>query len=217
MTARQRQATGGATATLTMPTPAGSSHDRIVSFSWEDWFKHASSQQRAAALVLAHQQGILYPHQLPATTNGVKPIATPPKDSEVSKRLSAILDGGPEKLPALQFQSINVLDADLDRLQQEAVTRAISTPDVFLLQGLPGTGKSRVLAEIALQAAARGGRVLLLGAHAASIDVVLERLVGRSELLPLRFLDTTEKPEALPAWLHRFTLEEQRRAFSERL
>ena len=49
------------------------------------------------------------------------------------------------------------------------------------------------------------------------MDVVLERVAGRSEVLPLRFLDSAEKLDSLPAWLRNFTVEEQRRSFIDRM
>lgn len=216
MTSRARQATGSASATLTVSNGVEASSERSLPFSWDEWFRHASPQQRAAALGLAQQQGLLYPHQLPALTNGVKPAAPPAKETAVSTLLSRLLAGKPEILPTLKLEPITFFDADLDALQQQAVLCALGTPDVFLLQGLPGAGKSRVLAEIILQAAARGRRVLLLAAQSASVDVILERLVGRSVVFALRFLDTHEKLETLPAWLRGFTLEEQKQAFLER-
>ena len=75
MTARYGQASGYAT--LASPLANGNqvSKDRSAPFSWEEWFSHASPQQRATALGLAQQQGLIYPHQLPPISNGVHPIA----------------------------------------------------------------------------------------------------------------------------------------------
>src|SRR5262249_4563184 len=110
---------------------------------------------------------------------------------------------------------LSFLDPQVDDLQRQAVARAIGMPDLLLLQGLPGTGKSRVLTEILLQAVARGWRILFLAGRTASLDVILHRLLGRPEVLALRFLDALEKPEALPAWLRGFTLDGQKQAFLE--
>jgi hypothetical protein len=210
MTTPQRQAPGSATA-----APANASLEWSAHFSWEDWFRHANSQQRAEALGLAQKQGLLYPHQLPAISNGVKPVSAA-KDIEPSPVISRLLAGKTDTLARLQIDGIFYFDADLDELQRQAVARAIGTPDLLLLQGLPGTGKSRVLTEILLQAASRGWRTLFLAGHTASLDVILHRLLGHPEVLALRFLDALEKPESLPAWLRGFTLEEQKQAFLER-
>src|SRR5205823_3829098 len=72
------------------------------------------------------------------------------------------------------------------------------------------------LAEIARQVARDGGRVLLLAPSAASVDVVLQRLAGRPEVFPIRFLDPEETAEALPAEVRGLTLAEQQQTFRER-
>jgi hypothetical protein len=215
MTARHGQAPGSAIFAKPLANGSAASKDRSSPFSWEDWFSHANTQQRASALGLAQQQGLLYPSQLPPISNGVHSAAII-QETDLARLLPGLLSGKADPLARPNFESLTFFDADLDDLQQQAVVRAIGTPDFFLLQGLPGTGKSRVLTEIIMQAAARGRRVLFLAAHAASLDVVLERLVGRPEVFALRHLDAGEKPEALPAWLRGFTVEEQKQSFVER-
>lgn len=215
MTPRQGQTSGSAVLAKPLLHGNAASKERASAFSWEEWFHHASPQQRASALGLAQQQGLLYPSQLPAISNGVHPAATV-AETDLSRRLSSVLSGKADTLPRPNLEALTYFDADLDDLQKQAVVRAIGTPDFFLLQGLPGTGKSRVLTEIILQAAARGRRVLFLATHAASLDVVLERLVGKPEVFALRHLDVAEKPESLPAWLRGFTFEDQKHSFLER-
>jgi hypothetical protein len=83
------------------------------------------------------------------------------------------------------------------------------------VQGWPGTGKSRVLTEILLQAAALGQRVLFLGATSAALDQVLTRLGSRESVCPLRCLGADEQAESLPACIQRFTLAERVRYFRE--
>ena len=75
--------------------------------------------------------------------------------------------------------------------------------------------KSRVVAEIIAQAAARGERVLLLAPNAAALDCVLERIGARESLCPVRCLTPDERPEALPACIRRLTFAERLRSFSE--
>jgi AAA domain len=217
MTARHKHASGSAFAVGPIATANGTENgtDRSAPFAWEDWFRHAGAQQRALALGLAQHQGFLYAHQLPAVTNGK--IPTTAAESAASTLLSRTLTGKVETLPPLAELPLCCFDAELDEVQQQAVCRALATPDVFLLQGLPGTGKSRVLAEIVRQAASRGWRVVFLAGQTASLDVVLERLVGKADVLAVRLLETSEKPETLPGWLRGFTLDEQKKAFCERV
>ncbi len=205
MTARQRPAAGIATTDQAAPAPV---------LHWEDWFQGATSAQRAEALALAQQQGLLYLHQLPAV-NGSR--SAPPADDDTAARpLAELLAGRAEPLPAFTPEPLEALDSELDEMQRLAVARALATPDVCLIQGLPGTGKSRVVAEILAQAARRGWRALLVAEEAPPLDVVLHRLVGRKEVLPIRFLETTERAEDLPPWLRGFTAAEQQQAFLAR-
>src|SRR5262249_27425363 len=110
---------------------------------------------------------------------------------------------------------VDALDAELDAAQREAVARALQTPDLCLVQGLPGSGKSRVVAELVTQAAARGERVLLLAPDAAAVDRVLE-LAGRREVLcPVRCLGRGERVEDLPETVRPFTFDERVRGLRE--
>ena len=71
------------------------------------------------------------------------------------------------------------IDQDLDPTQREAVARSVFTPDVFLLEAVPGIGRSRVVAEILNQALARGEKALLLANCSTALDSVLSRLVQK--------------------------------------
>jgi hypothetical protein len=104
--------------------------------------------------------------------------------------------------------------AGLDPAQREAVARALATPDICLIQGLPGTGKSRVAARLVAAAAARGQRVLLLAPGGAALDRVLEQ-VGPSACCPVRLLAVDERADALPPCLRRLTVPERQRFFEE--
>lgn len=63
-----------------------------------------------------------------------------------------------------------VFDASLNDDQREAVRHGLFAPDVALVHGPPGTGKTRVVVEIVRQLVARGERVLCLTASNAAID-----------------------------------------------
>jgi hypothetical protein len=133
----------------------------------------------------------------------------------VRKLLAHILSEAALQLPAVPFQAISFVDTELDEPQREAVRRALGTPDICLIQGLAGTGKSRVAAEVATQAALRGERVLLLATHAAALDRVLEQVGGRTALNPVRCLSKTERADQLPAAIRALTFAERERQLGE--
>ncbi len=62
--------------------------------------------------------------------------------------------------------------------QHDAVERALAAEDVFLVHGPPGTGKSTVLAEVAVQLAAQGKRLMCTAASNAAVDHLLELCLG---------------------------------------
>lgn len=164
---------------------------------WQDWLGAASPAQRAHVLELAASQGFVYGNQIPqpAPNSNNRPLQD---DSIPAPALSRLFSGPIGDLPPVVAQPVPCTDESLDAAQREAVARALATPDVFLLQGLPGTGRSRVLAEILRQAALRGDRVLFLANHAAPLDVVLSRLQHDPTIFALRFAAPGEPTENLP-------------------
>lgn len=62
--------------------------------------------------------------------------------------------------------------------QAEAVAFALAAEDFALIHGPPGTGKSHVLAEVAVQAASQGARILCTAASNAAVDHLLELCVA---------------------------------------
>ncbi|TCO52965.1 DEAD/DEAH box helicase [Actinocrispum wychmicini] len=75
-------------------------------------------------------------------------------------------------------------DTKLDTDQLSAFSRACEVPDMLLVLGPPGTGKTRTIAEIARECAARGQQVLVTSHTNRAVDNVLEKLSPR--LLSLR-------------------------------
>ncbi len=67
---------------------------------------------------------------------------------------------------------------DLNPPQQDAVRFALASPDIAILHGPPGTGKTTTLAEVVYQAVKRGERVLACAPSNTAVDNLLQRLVG---------------------------------------
>lgn len=157
---------------------------------WQHLCRLLPGSQRAELLALARRQGLLYAHQLPPTPVAIRDPAR--------AFLNALLAGKTQDLVPVAADPAALGDCPLDASQRAAVARALQTPDLCLIQGLPGSGKSRVVAEIIQRSAARGERVLLLAPSAPALDRALG-LVGGSEVVcPVRCLGLDEAPESLP-------------------
>ncbi|MBX3400758.1 MAG: AAA family ATPase [Gemmataceae bacterium] len=109
---------------------------------------------------------------------------------------------------------IEFRDAKLDERQQEAVRKALATPDVCLIQGPPGTGKTRVIAEIVRQGARRGWKMLLVAPSHVAVDNVLERIGLEDEVSPVRCVKE-EKRDKLPTDIQEFTYENRAQLLAE--
>jgi hypothetical protein len=91
----------------------------------------------------------------------------------------------------------------LDEAQRDAVARAVQAPDLFLIQGPSGTGKSKVAAEVIRQLVGDGGRVLFLSPVPAALDSMLPAI--ESTVSVLRRLGPGEAAERLPGDVARLT------------
>jgi hypothetical protein len=171
---------------------------------WEALYLAAPPARREELVELARRQGVLYAHQVPADAAAPRPGL-----------LAALLGGQAGALAPFRAPPFEPEDPDLDPEQREAVARALFTPDVCLIQGLPGTGKSRVVVELVARAAARGERVLLLAPGAPALDRVLESLAGREGLCPVRCLGADESADALPPAVRRLTVAGHQAQFGE--
>jgi ATP-dependent RNA/DNA helicase IGHMBP2 len=69
-------------------------------------------------------------------------------------------------------------DAQLNQPQRDAVAAALAAPDIALIHGPPGTGKTRTLVEVIGQMVARGQRVLATAASNTAVDNLAERLIA---------------------------------------
>jgi hypothetical protein len=172
---------------------------------WEELFHRASPQQQDALLALAARQGVLYAHQ----------IAPPDNGSARRSLLPALLNGQIKDLQSVRPPLVKPFDDALDGCQTDAVRRALHTPDICLIQGLPGTGKSRVVSEIIHQAAARGERSLLLAPTIAALDRVLEQVGALDCVYAVRCPTSQEKIREMPPCIRRLTIAERVRHFDE--
>lgn len=66
---------------------------------------------------------------------------------------------------------------NLDHSQKDAIVKALSSKNVFLLHGPPGTGKTTTVVEIILQEVKRGSKILACAASNIAVDNIVERLV----------------------------------------
>jgi hypothetical protein len=94
-------------------------------------------------------------------------------------RLRALIYGAeqpaafePKLLAAEQF-----CDRGLNAVQQAAVSFALAAPQLALIHGPPGTGKTRTLVELIRQCVRRSERLLVSAASHAAVDNLAERLI----------------------------------------
>ncbi|XP_015866144.2 uncharacterized protein LOC107403746 [Ziziphus jujuba] len=72
--------------------------------------------------------------------------------------------------------SFSPFNSHLDHSQKNAISKALSSKNVFLLHGPPGTGKTTTVVEIILQEVKRGSKVLACAASNIAVDNIVERL-----------------------------------------
>ncbi|KAJ0100293.1 hypothetical protein Patl1_20566 [Pistacia atlantica] len=92
-----------------------------------------------------------------------------------------------DRLPTLSKKEITFkpFNSNLDHSQKDAISKALSSKNVFLLHGPPGTGKTTTVVEIILQEVKRGSKILACAASNIAVDNIVERLVPHRFLIPL--------------------------------
>lgn len=153
---------------------------------WEEWYQAASPVQREQFLEQARQQGLLFSHQLPVPD---RPASQTPGSagSAVLTTLLAACSRDPKLTglhlpPVPELAPLEPFDRELDANQRQAVARAFATPDVSLIVGYPGAGKTRLVTELARQSLHKGGRVLLVAVDGPTIDRALDQLADAPSL-----------------------------------
>lgn len=79
---------------------------------------------------------------------------------------------------SLDADPITPFNDQLNASQHEAVAFALDAPDLALIHGPPGTGKTTAVVELIRQAVARGERVLACAASNVAVDHLAEKLTG---------------------------------------
>ncbi|KAG6769225.1 hypothetical protein POTOM_024842 [Populus tomentosa] len=84
-----------------------------------------------------------------------------------------------ERQPTMSKKDVTFtpINSHLDHSQKDAISKALSSKNVFLLHGPPGTGKTTTVVEIILQEVKRGSKILACAASNIAVDNIVERLV----------------------------------------
>lgn len=96
-------------------------------------------------------------------------------DSEHT-HLMRILFGHTPPTPPTAIDSFDYFDSNLNESQKEAVRFALASPDIALIHGPPGTGKTYTLIELIRQLLRLNRRILVCGPSNVSVDNIVERL-----------------------------------------
>ncbi|KAG9694799.1 DNA helicase, partial [Aureobasidium melanogenum] len=78
--------------------------------------------------------------------------------------------------PRDMAEELEWLDPSLNDSQKEAIKFALASPEVALIHGPPGTGKTHTLIELIRQCLKKGLRLLVCGPSNISVDNIVERL-----------------------------------------
>ncbi|CAA6659123.1 unnamed protein product [Spirodela intermedia] len=90
--------------------------------------------------------------------------------------LVPVLFGEKPSAIAKKAVPLSLFNKNLDHSQKAAISKALSSKDVFLLHGPPGTGKTTTVIEIILQEVKRGSKILACAASNIAVDNIVERL-----------------------------------------
>jgi predicted DNA helicase len=104
-------------------------------------------------------------------------------------------------------------DPKLNNTQQEAISKALGSKDLFLIHGPPGTGKTSTLVELIFQEVKRGKRVLASADSNTAVDNMLER-VAKYNLNIVRIGHPVRIAEKLQKYSIHFLYERHNEALS---
>ncbi|MHA2501530.1 MAG: AAA domain-containing protein [Candidatus Kariarchaeaceae archaeon] len=104
-------------------------------------------------------------------------------------------------------------DDEESQPQAHAIDIALTSPDVTLIHGPPGTGKTTVIVEIIRHVIANGGRVMMCAPTHVAVDNVLERVADIKGIAPVRVGGTWYMDEGL----QQFRIQERSKSLSQAL
>ncbi len=133
----------------------------------------------------------------PASRTELRYIAIIPNLAAIERQLAAIgfiekaaddgslaplralvgLSHGSSLSPSKLQREQSRINDEFDESQRECIRNAITTPHFALIQGPPGSGKTKVIGEIVRHALAAGERVLVVSPTHVAVDNVVEGLV----------------------------------------
>lgn len=92
------------------------------------------------------------------------------------------LIANPVRATVPPLPEVDFIQKDMDEDKQDAVRAALAAPDLLVVEGPPGTGKTTFITELVLQTlrAQPNARVLLTSQTHVALDNSLERIVARS-------------------------------------
>lgn len=130
---------------------------------------------------------------------------------EAYPRLLAAL-ARPRSLPEIELPQVDPGDEETQK-QREAVALAVATPDIALIHGPPGTGKTTVICRIVEKLVKSRQRVLLVAPTHVALDNVLERIGQSPGVIALRLGSAADVDPSV----QRYMLPHRARDLGERL
>jgi len=117
-------------------------------------------------------------------------------DRAVSDRLKPIILEPKSALPVQPITGIVPTDDELDDEKKSVLSRALGVQDILAIEGPPGTGKTKLIAEIVVQwlRINPGHRVLLSSQTHIALDNVLERVAAMDSNVDLIRIGRPDEP-----------------------
>ncbi|XP_061165035.1 DNA-binding protein SMUBP-2-like [Saccostrea echinata] len=119
-------------------------------------------------------------------------------DFGVSSKVVNVLFGETDLSPPFIPKDVHLVNNQLDKSQQDAVQFALAQPEVAIVHGPPGTGKTTTVIEIIIQAVKQGNKILACAPSNIAVDNLVERLASHKQKVvrlghPARVLPNIQK------------------------